>query len=415
MNYYKNLIKRAEAGDAHAQFELADEYYTGDCEVGCKNEDDCEKKAFYWFEKAAEQGHIEACYYFAHCLYCRIGTRFSNPEGALPYALKSAEGGYVKAMEFLYELYSHGISCHKWDYEAAFKWLKKAAERGSTEAKFKLGKLYIEGFFLHDSKNYKFETNLAEGVKWLKAAAEEGDVNAINMIGDCYFNGTGVEKDVKKAMEWYERRPTDGGCSYKLGEIYLKGEHVDKDYKKAFDYFMATKWYAPSLKRAGDCYYNGWGVERDLDKAVYYYDCAAVKDEMGFYGSLAEVALIYARDDKLHDEKKTVKLLYKACNYLYNNPEVFYERAKRHLVGVDFRDENCRFENLVIRKDLDEAAYYFKKAAELGHVESQYEYGMRLLDGIGVEANKEEAVKWLKKSAEGGSTEAKEALERIEL
>ena len=193
--YYKNLIERAEAGDVHAQYELATEYYDGDCDEGCKDEDDCDEKAFYWFEKAAEQGHVEATYWLAHCLYCRTGVRFSNPDGALYYALKSAEGGHVKAMEFLFELYSNGISCDKWDYEAAFKWLKKAAESGSVTAKYQLGKLYIKGFILHDSKNYKFETNPAEGVRWLEAAADEGDDNATNLLGDCYLNGVGVEKD----------------------------------------------------------------------------------------------------------------------------------------------------------------------------------------------------------------------------
>lgn len=411
---YKSLIERAEAGDVRAQYELAQEYYVGDCDEGCKDEDDCDEKAVYWFGKAAEQGHVEAMYRFAHCLYCGTGMRFADHDGALHYALKSAEGGYVEAMEFLFDLYSNGISCDKWDNKEAFRWLKKAAESGSVTAKFKLGELYIKGFILHDSKNYKFEINPAEGVKWLKAAADEGNGNAMNLLGDCYFNGTGVEKDGKKAIEWYEKGASNGDANYKLGEIYRKGELVERDYKKAFGYYEAVKWHAPSLKRLGDCYYNGLGVERDLDKAVYYYDRAAVQDDFDFYGVLGEVALIYARDERLHDEKKAVRLLHISCN-TGRNPEVFYERAKRHLTGVDFRDESCRFENRVIRKDLGDAAHYFKKAAELGHVQAQYEYGMCLLKGMGVEADKTEAVKWITKSAESGSVEAKEALRKIEL
>lgn len=405
----KELTKRAEAGDAQAQYDLGEEYYL----FGDEYSDDPEK-AFYWFEKAAEQGHTEAEYKLGHCLKCRVGTRYSWPEGALPYFLRAAEKGHVGAMKELFDLYSHELSCDKWDFDKAAYWIRKAAETGDDDAEYELGKLLIEGFwFKRKRKDYDFKTDPAEGVKWLLKSAEQNNFFACDKLGDCYLTGTGVEKDEKKAMEWYEKGSDQryGTSKFKLGEIYLKGELVEQDYKKAFEYFNSCVWDAQCLKRVGDCYYHGWGVEKDLEKAVYNYDCAVKHDSMDSYGVMSEVALIYARDELLHDEIKAVRLLRVACNYmLKDNPEILYERAKRHLIGLDFRDEECQYEYRVIRKDAGEAAYYFKRAAEAGHIVSQCEYGKCLLNGFGVEKDETEAIKWLKKAAKGGNAEAAEIL-----
>lgn len=75
------------------------------------------------------------------------------------------------------------------------------------------------------------------------------------------------------------------------------------------------------------------------------------------------------------------------------------------------------FENLLKRKNIRNsvnaynpsaisAAQMYKNAAESGHIEAQYAYGKCCYDGVGVEQNFEEAVKWLNIAAENGNKNA---------
>ena len=54
-----------------------------------------------------------------------------------------------------------------------------------------------------------------------------------------------------------------------------------------------------------------------------------------------------------------------------------------------------------------EAAECFRKAAEQGHAEAQYNLGICYEDGDGVEWSYDEAMKWYSKAASQGHEEAK--------
>lgn len=52
-------------------------------------------------------------------------------------------------------------------------------------------------------------------------------------------------------------------------------------------------------------------------------------------------------------------------------------------------------------KDLKNAAYWFRRAAELGQGQAQLEYGKMLEDGIEMERDVLQAVAWYQKALEG--------------
>ena len=59
-----------------------------------------------------------------------------------------------------------------------------------------------------------------------------------------------------------------------------------------------------------------------------------------------------------------------------------------------------------VEKDYVEAAKWFRKSAETGHADAQFNLGCRYDDGIGVEQDYVEAAKWFRKAAEAGSADA---------
>ncbi|AWH51263.1 hypothetical protein C1925_19885 [Stenotrophomonas sp. SAU14A_NAIMI4_5] len=61
--------------------------------------------------------------------------------------------------------------------------------------------------------------------------------------------------------------------------------------------------------------------------------------------------------------------------------------------------------------DSVEAARYFELAAKAGFPPAMYEYGLALLHGVGLQRNHDEAISWIRSSAEGGDNTAAEFLE----
>ena len=92
--YFSELVKKAEAGDAKAQFNLGVCYANGN---GVAKD---EKEAVKWYTKSAEQGNATAQYNLGVCNYNGIGVGKDEKE-AVKWYTKSAEQGDAAAKEAL--------------------------------------------------------------------------------------------------------------------------------------------------------------------------------------------------------------------------------------------------------------------------------------------------------------------------
>lgn len=64
--------------------------------------------------------------------------------------------------------------------------------------------------------------------------------------------------------------------------------------------------------------------------------------------------------------------------------------------------------------DFSEAAEWFRKAAEQGHVQAEYNLGVMYRDGDGVERDLAEAAKWFLASAAQGNAQARGVLAELD-
>ena len=62
----------------------------------------------------------------------------------------------------------------------------------------------------------------------------------------------------------------------------------------------------------------------------------------------------------------------------------------------------------------EEAAKWYKKAADQGDADAQYQLGVFYENGYGVTQDKEQAMQWYKKAAEQGNESAKNAIDRMQ-
>ena len=194
--YSAELVQKAEAGDAVAQFDLGLCYSSG---TGVAKD---KKEALKWITKSAEQGYSFAQSNLGTCYTLGLGVAKDEKE-ALKWYKKVAEqkatpttpaqsfkGTYEQ--NYLGDYYSFTK-----DYKEAVKWYTKSAEHGYVMAQNNLGRLYYKGEGV--TQDYK------EAVKWYTKSAEQGNAEAQGILAVCYEKGTGVAKDEKEALKLSEK------------------------------------------------------------------------------------------------------------------------------------------------------------------------------------------------------------------
>ncbi|MBN8439460.1 MAG: sel1 repeat family protein [Candidatus Accumulibacter sp.] len=131
-----DLIKRAEQGDADAQFNLGKKYYKGD---GVPRNAD---KGFEWYQMAAANGNAEAQFF--------VGTSsYQNGDGTTAIFLveEAAAQGNGGAMTNLCVWYNgkNPIVVPQ-DFSKAATWCQKGAAWGESDSQIYLSTLYYNGY-----------------------------------------------------------------------------------------------------------------------------------------------------------------------------------------------------------------------------------------------------------------------------
>ncbi|MBQ9873489.1 MAG: sel1 repeat family protein [Thermoguttaceae bacterium] len=405
------LRKAAEAGNPDAIFHLA---------LQTKKED----PKFEQFLAAAESGSSEAANVVGrHYRYGSLYFDEINPdeEKALQWLRKAADGGNVNAMEELGAYY--WTEAEKRDFEEGLKWYCLAAEAGRVDAMGTLCDAYEEGELT------KFDLN--EAIKWLQKAADANEDQSAFILGFFALVGIpGVEKNVNAGIENLEKARSlgNGSASALLGELYERGIGVDRDLARAIDYYQEAYRvgeYAPfdPNERLGRLYYRGEGAEQDKEKALNYFRALAIATD-------AEVS---------YDSKEDFELDVVGGELKPFAPSSDAEAASQlNALGV-------RFENGIgVEDDSDAALKWFQIAALYGSANAtrnlaiiyageDEEKALELwtkwaeLDETdltipcavyyepekvtGVDRAAEDATKWLENAAKEGSEKAKKALE----
>ncbi len=133
-----DLQRRAEAGDAEAQYCLYIAYVQG------KDVQKDREAATRWVRKAAEQGHALAQCNLAWMIDQGNGVE-QDTIGAFDWFLKAAEGGDASAQNEVAHCYGYAWRGVKRDREKALFWLRKAAEHNDGVGQFSLANFYNGG------------------------------------------------------------------------------------------------------------------------------------------------------------------------------------------------------------------------------------------------------------------------------
>lgn len=336
--YY--IKKAAELGLPKAQFKLSEFYSSG---TGCLMDED---EANAWLKKAAdngyyeaegkygihlfetssifntnkrmpfpylrnayEQGYDKAYWCLAQCYMNGYGTN-TDKDIAYPLYQKAAEEGIREAQEFLCEKYFKGDTPLPQNYTLCAKWGEEAIKQGSKSIRFKTAyssshignherakELYLQLSNEGDSaamNNYACElSDVKEKAEWFQKAADHGEDYGFWNIGKYYKNGTGVEKNIDKAVKYLTKAANKGhtGAMEDLARMYQDGDGVEQNGKLAIKWYekAAQKDEIDSILALGDIYSEGDITAQDMDKAIHYYKMAAEKDSSTALCKLGEL------------------------------------------------------------------------------------------------------------------------------
>lgn len=201
-----------------------------------------------------------------------------------------------------------------------------------------------------------------------------------------------------------------------LGNYYLKGDILEKDLKKAFQWYMkaAEQNDIQGIMKVAECYKNGIGVDKDNQQAVNYLEKAAQKNNKE---AMIAVSKMYVDGDGIPKnmnrglywkERLAFNDDYDAQKYVIANQSVEHERI---IIGpIDAR-------NIAVRnhkeKNYDWAEFCIKRAIELGSSEAPLDYGLWLGKGDGVQKDYGKAEEYLTPFAENGNKDAAAVLSTI--
>ncbi len=342
----------AKKGNAKAQYMLG-KYYSWGFHDDCDN-----KKAIYWFEKAADKGNEKAAEALVN-LY-----RYDFPDDEIEAQAKKA---------FVLKWHKRWIAI-----------LEEKATKGIAAAAQALMNLYANDC----PDDIEPEEGVEIARKWydrwieiLKAKADKGDMATKKKLADIFYYGTGVPDEVLELIEDDDDTSEDdaatlysevavgendaeGWCN--LGQIYSQSE---EGWQKSLDCYMkaAALGYNEAYRCVGGAYFEGRGVEKDLATAREWYRKGADAGDI-----LAQLMLADCYKRGLGGEK-------------------------------DYTGAMELYRQIASRSDLRR-----KYVHELGT--AQYEIGNMFMKGLGVETDLQQAYAWFRLAAGNGNLAAENAL-----
>ncbi|CAM1656372.1 Sel1-like repeat [Bartonella choladocola] len=188
---------------------------------------------------------------------------------------------------------------------------------------------------------------------------------------------------------------------YNLGVSYLTGQGgVNQDMAEAAKWFKlaAEKGNVSAYFNLGLMYKNGQGVSQDKEKAAKWFKLAA---EKGHARALLQIEFIDQNIEEIEKDKAQSKDLVQSLsrqgdvNAQFNNGIASYNIQNKNNNSENLNKGMMYLHGISVQKDLNEAAKWFKLAAEEGDTTAQFNLGLMYMNGNGVKKDEKEAMKWL--------------------
>ena len=448
-----NLIRDANSGNALAQHELGLRYLLGEDGMTADT-----IKGAYWVGKAAEQNLTAACFNYGILLINGWGVEW-NPFKAYDYFLKAASDGMPQAQHLVGILYTDNLIVKKDNLEA-YKWIRKASDQGympAIETKNDLEKYLPPNIFSanQDSSHNKVtgksrnaDTSLSSQLGLVFIDFETiydtiMEVTEKQLIEDLFHESnkmladtlgllpadsllTNIHTDRISLLQEYAETGNSEAITI-LGRFYEKGIYFEKNLIKAsMNYILASQLNYPRakvllLKILSSNFISDLISEvktkKNPDAMFTLYGLSTLELYNQISKEEADNLLIIA--SKQNHLPSIIEL---ANNYyagkskdgnVSSGLELWKQAAQNGSIQAKIRLAAANVFDAINVESLDKSIQTLKETSKFGSVLAQISLAFCYENGIGVPANKSEAVKYYRLTAQRGNQFGYEELKRI--
>lgn len=255
------------------------------------------------------------------------------------------------------------------DYEFALREFSKLGGQGNADAQYELGEMYHGGIGV--------ENDHAQAAQWFTLAAEQGHDDALLIL------------------DYIAAEQGDAERQYEMGRMF----DVEMWDERKFNAFSSFEWYG--------IFDEVMTIQNCEVLAEIWYRRAA---EQGHVKAQRELGLLNTDRGDIVDEdiEAGTDLLTRAAEC--GDAEAQYRLGRMHSRSEQIlkyilkrRDSNGEE---ALQEYYAQAVQWYRRAAEQGHVKSQYQLGLMYDLGLGVSEDGAQAVQWFRRAAEQGYVEA---------
>jgi TPR repeat protein len=232
----------------------------------------------------------------------------------------------------------------------------------------------------------------AQSIDDILLGAYYGHAESQYMLGVCYLTGDEVPHDVEEGEKWLIEAANSGDADIQawVGEIYLRGEIIEQSYEDAI------KWCDSAMKKGSgmaarllsEMYYGGKGVQRDVARAVELLRLGAERNDVDSMYLL--FGLMFSDVGVSFDEG--MENLFRAAEMGHLQSQ--YELGKAYELGY------------MVDQDYNMAVNWYTRAAMKGYAYAQRSLGLMYYHGVGVNVDLEAAINLFTAAAKQGDAEA---------
>lgn len=305
--------------------------------------------------------------------------------------------------------------------KVTLKLLKKFANSSQhTKSLYLLGNIYTHGFPGITSLELKhFKPKYDKAFNCFFQAYKNGHQEASFNVGVCHELGLGTRVDLRRAYQIYQKTATTNhpGAMCRLGLACLNGNlNLHKNLKEAVRWLRLSSMYA--TEDYPHAYYHLATIyERGIENVVISDTSYAVKllkkaADLGHIKSQYKLGLCYEFGNLGLNVDAEKSLFYFGKAAAKGHGESMFELAGWYLTGSDGgakeeedndtnsmknvvgQNKNSKRNTFILEQSDEFAFQWTRKAAERNLSKAEYALGYFYENGIGVEEDGEEAMKW---------------------
>lgn len=455
------LEKQAAAGDAKAQYQLAEALFWG------KGGPQDLEQAVDWARLSAKQGNAKGQFRLAIQLLLAQGAKASVENDQLglktlvqsvpglkklsaqgdadaqhklallylrglvkgkdnrPYILglkeaavlleKSANQGNAEAQYWMTFVYKNGL-LGKLSEGKALEWLRKAAENGSAVAGYEFWEIY--------RRSENLRSKLDEAKPLLIAAAKAGLGTAQHQYAIALYEGMFGQVDKIAGIEWLKKSAEQGeeSAQFLLGLSFISGEILEQDFKAAY-YWLSLARKSSSGKVQNDAKKPLERIQRQLtldEKFEIAQRVNKFEPKKTLVTRNFRLGLARASEEKIfHMRMELITILARQGNVnammrlgvTYSAKANVDEAVRWFEMAAEKNSKEACAELVTIyhskeERDFSKSIKWLRKGAELGHIRCMFGLGNFIFQGEVKGAKPKEGVKWVVQAAEKGDAEA---------